>query len=45
MYNPTTEDQFFKPKANKKCLPDKNYHALETYIKATKKRSRNGRKI
>ena len=36
MYNPTTEDQLFKPKSNKKCRPDKNHHTVEMYIEATK---------
>ena len=36
MYNPTTEDQLFKPKTNKKWRPDKNHHTIETYIEATK---------
>ena len=33
MYNPT-EDQFFKPKTDKKWRPDKNHHTVETYIEA-----------
>ena len=36
MYNPTTEDQLFKPKTNKKQRPDKNHHNVEKYIEATK---------
>ena len=36
MYNPSTEDQLFKPKTNKKWRPDKNHHTVETYIEATK---------
>ena len=36
MYNPTTEDQLFIPKTNKKWRPDKNHHTTEKYIKATK---------
>ena len=36
MYNPSAEDQLFKPKANKKWRPDKNDHTVETYIEATK---------
>ena len=36
MYNPTTEDQLFKPKTNKKWRPDENHHTVETYIEATK---------
>ena len=36
MYNPTTEDQLFKPKSNKKCRPDKNHNTVEMYIEATK---------
>ena len=36
MYNPTTEDQLFKPKTNKKQPPDKNHHKTEKYIEATK---------
>ena len=36
MDNPTTEDQLFKPKTNKKWRPDKNHHTIETYIEATK---------
>ena len=36
MYNPTTEDQLFKPKTNKKWRLDKNHQIVETYIEATK---------
>ena len=36
MYNPSTQDQLFKPITNKKCRPDKNQHTEETYIEATK---------
>ena len=36
MYKPSTEDQLFKPKTNKKWRPDKNHHTVETYIEATK---------
>ena len=36
MYNPTTEDQLFKPKTKKKWRPDKNHHTVETYMEATK---------
>ena len=36
MYNPTTEDQLFKPKTNKKWSPDKRHHTVETYTEATK---------
>ena len=36
MYNPSTEDQLFKPRTNKKWRPDKNHHNVETYIEASK---------
>ena len=36
MYNPTTGDQLFKPKTNKKWRKDKIHHTVETYIKASK---------
>ena len=36
MYNPPTEGRLFKPKANKKWGPDKNYHSIETYIEPIK---------
>ena len=36
MYNPSREDQLFKPKANKKWRLDKSYHTVETYTEATK---------
>ena len=36
MYNPSSEDQLFKPKTNKKWKPDKNHHTVETYTEATK---------
>ena len=36
MYNSSTEDQLFKPKANKKWRLDKNHHTVKTYIEATK---------
>ena len=36
MYNPTTEDQLFKLKTNKKWTPDKNYYFTETYVEASK---------
>ena len=36
MYSPTTEDQLFKPKTNKKWRSDKNHHTVETQIEATK---------
>ena len=35
MYNSTTKNQFFKPKANKKWRPDKS-HTIETCIEDTK---------
>ena len=36
MYNPTTEDQFFQPKAYKEWRPDKNHRTIKRYIEATK---------
>ena len=36
MYNPTREDQLFKPKTNKNWRPDKNHHNVEKYIETTK---------
>ena len=40
MYNPTTEDQNFKPKINKNCRLNRSHHigikAYQTYIEATK---------
>ena len=36
IYNPTTEDEFFKPKTNKKWQSDKNQHTIETPIEVTK---------
>ena len=35
MYNSTTKNQFFKPKANKKWRPGKS-HTIETCIEDTK---------
>ena len=36
MYNPSREDQLFKPKTNKKWRLDKNHHTVETYTEGTK---------
>ena len=36
MYNPSREEQLFKPKTNKKWRPDKNHHIVETQSEATK---------
>ena len=36
MYNPSREDQLFKPKTNKKWRPGKNHHIVETQSEATK---------
>ena len=35
MYNPSTEDQLFKPITNKKGRPYKNHDTVETYTEAT----------
>ena len=36
MYNPTTENQLFKPKTNKNFRPDKNHHTIEMYTEGVK---------
>ena len=36
MYNPTTDNQLFKTKTDKKWRPDKNHHTVEAYVEATK---------
>ena len=36
IYNPTTEDEFFRTKTNKKWQSDKNQHNIETPTEVTK---------
>ena len=36
MYNPTKENQLFKPKTDKKWRPDKNHHTIKTCRESTK---------